>query len=455
MTDGNARPLPRRVIVAYALPAAAIALPTIPVFIHLPALYGDTLGVGLAATGVALLVARLFDTVTDPLIGWLSDRVPIWRHRRKPWIVLGAVIAGPALHQLLVPEGSVDAAYLTIWSVVLYAGWTLIAVPYMAWGAELSSDYGERARITSWRETASLTGIITAAVLGAAVAGSEPDGFEGPSVVATTTIALGLLFIPALLAMVPDAGLPRIADAPARGVGPVFAAAVTLFRNGPFTRLLFAWFVNGIANGIPAALFFLYLDHGLGVGAADRPIFVLVYFLAAVVAIPLWYRISLDVGKHRTWCLAMLVTSAGFLCVALLAALPHDSAVAGFLIICAITGAGLGADLALPPAIQADVADYDQLRHRRSRVGLQFALWGMATKLALALAVGTALPALEALGFDPSAVGSGGSIALVTLYAVVPVMIKLAAVSLVWNFPITPARHAVIRRRLATRRRAA
>jgi len=90
-------PVARSVLIAYSLSAFVVALPTIPVFIHLPTLYGVTLGLGLAATGYALLIARIFDTVTDPLIGWLSDRFGWKGNRRKPWIAAGAVIAGIGL----------------------------------------------------------------------------------------------------------------------------------------------------------------------------------------------------------------------------------------------------------------------------------------------------------------------------------------------------------------------
>ena len=79
-------------LLAYTLPAFVVALPTIPVYIHLPALYGVQMGLGLAVTGFVLLLARLFDALTDPLICALSDRFGLRGARRKPWIAAGAVI---------------------------------------------------------------------------------------------------------------------------------------------------------------------------------------------------------------------------------------------------------------------------------------------------------------------------------------------------------------------------
>ena len=94
MTPARPPGVRRDTLLAYALPAFVLALPTIPVYVFLPAFYGDQLGLGLATTGLVLLVARIFDTVTDPVIGVLCDRYA-WRgSRRKPWIAAGAIIAG-------------------------------------------------------------------------------------------------------------------------------------------------------------------------------------------------------------------------------------------------------------------------------------------------------------------------------------------------------------------------
>jgi GPH family glycoside/pentoside/hexuronide:cation symporter len=116
-----------------------------------------------------------------------------------------------------------------------------------------------------------------------------------------------------------------------------------------------------------------------------------------------------------------------------------------------ITGMALGADLSLPPAIQADVLDYDRWKFKRARAGVQFAMWGMATKLALAVSVGIALPSLEGLGFTPEAPTPDGIWALIFLYGVVPIGIKVLAIAMVWNFPITATKHAIIRKRLQQR----
>ena len=193
-----------RQLLAYALPAFVVALPTIPVYIHLPTLYGVQLGIGLATTGYILLITRLFDTVTDPLVGFLCDRLKIWNLRRKPWIALGAIVAGIGLYKILKPVDDVTGSYLMIWCLVLYAGWTMVAVPYLAWGAELSSDYNERTRITAWREGFGLLGIVGAGALGAATVSLGWSESESIGTIAWSAIALGIVVIPILLRSVPE-----------------------------------------------------------------------------------------------------------------------------------------------------------------------------------------------------------------------------------------------------------
>jgi GPH family glycoside/pentoside/hexuronide:cation symporter len=124
-----------------------------------------------------------------------------------------------------------------------------------------------------------------------------------------------------------------------------------------------------------------------------------------------------------------------------------------FGVICALTGLTLGSDLALPPAIQADCADWDRFRFRKERTGTLFAYWSMSTKLALGLAVGFAFPVLSWAGLDDQTQTASilSKTALVVIYAVIPIVLKLMAIFLMRNFPIGPKQHQAIDRRLGSR----
>ena len=436
----------RSILLAYALPAFIVALPTIPIYILLPPFYGIELGLGLATTGFVLLGARLFDTVSDPIIGMLSDRLSFRGNHRKPWIASGAVIAGVGLYMVLNPPAGIGAGYLLGWSVLLYAGWTMVSVPYMAWGAELSTNYNERTRITAWREGLGLLGLVGAgALISFATSMGWPEQ-DSTGALAGFAIVLGIVAFPIMLYLVPEKVAAPTLHPPTRHWTPRQALSA-LARNKPFARLLAAWFLNGLANGIPAALFFIYLEHGLGADLQQRPLFILIYFVAAVAAIPAWKSATTHIGKHRTWCWAMALAAAAFATVPWI----EQGDFFAFGAVCVITGLALGADLVLPPAIQADVVDYGALQSGHARTGLLFALWGMSTKFALALAVGLALPGLEMAGFRPEVPGEDGRQALALIYALGPAAIKLAVIALIWRFPLTAEKHQVIRRALDRR----
>lgn len=143
----------------------------------------------------------------------------------------------------------------------------------------------------------------------------------------------------------------------------------------------------------------------------------------------------------------MTITCPAFAVAAFLG--PGDTTL--FAVVCLVTGLCLGADLALPPAIQADVADWDRLRFRRNRTASLFALWNMASKLALAIAAGTILPLVSQLGLEQPTPPADSLRMLAMIYALIPCVFKLTAIALVSGLPLTQQRHAAIISRLDRR----
>ncbi len=423
----------------------AAAVPTIPAYVLLPSYYGDDLGLGLGITGGVLLLVRVIDMLTDPLIGWLSDRSSM----RKIWVGFGAIIAGVGLWYLFTPPQSPSAAYLFIWASVLFLGWTLFQVPYLAWGADLSGDYKKRTALTALREGAGLIGIVLAG--GIPVLINAPDRAAEIRTLAIVTLALGAVFISLLIWKVPDAvAQQKRAAKPVSGnLSATFRLGLRSLRgNRLFVRLLSAWMINGLAAGLPAVCFPLFVRYYLQLDQDVENKLILLYFAAAIFAIPLWVFLSGRISKHRVWCLAMGMAIAAFGFVPFMGA--GDAT--GFAVICLLTGAALGADLALPPAIQADVDDWDHYRFGKRRTALLFALWNMTNKLAMALAAGIALPILAAFGLtDVGRDNSSALIALVLIYAVIPIVLKLGAIGMMWRFPLDAVHQVAIRQRLLRR----
>lgn len=435
--------LPVGILAAYGAPAIALAILLLPPYVYLPAFYTQTLGLPLDWIGYIIILARVFDAFTDPLIGFLSDRTGGRYGRRKPWILLGLPVVAISAVMLFAPPTQVTLSHFAIGLFALTLGWTMMILPYNAWGAELSGDYHERTRIAGVREGVGLFGTLIAA--------STPTilsaiGYTDPRL---HMMALGVIVIALMLPTVAWALLKVPEPPPVTETRVNFSDGLrAIAGNAPFRRLIVAYLINAFANGLPATLFLLFVAHVIGAGDAYGSL-LLAYFLAGLIAIPFWAWLARRIGKHRTWVIAMVLACGAF---AFTPFVVGYADVVPFLIISIISGMGVGADLVLPAAIHADVVDADTRVSGEQRTGLFFALWGIATKLAFALAA-VSFPILHAVGFDASALGVDGKslnspdalFALTMLYSAVPIAIKLVAMAMMWNFPLDEARQRAIR----------
>ncbi|MBO22500.1 MAG: MFS transporter [Rhodospirillaceae bacterium] len=410
--------------IAYGLPGLPLAVLLLPLFITVPTYYAEDLGLGFATVGLVLLFARAWDVLTDPLIGFLSDRTHTRFGRRRPWLLAGAPLMIVGAWTMFRPPDEVNALYLATATITLYLGGTMVMLPYTAWAAELSSDYYERSRIAGAREAALVIGTLGAMVVPALF------GVDRALIMDGTAIAL-LIFVPltvgAALMALPDPPVPRDTAVPPH------IGLKSLCRNRPFRLLISAYFVNGIAYGLPATLFLVYAEHVL-----RRPdwswTLLIIYFASAILALPVWLAVSRRIGKRRTWITAMIMATAGFWPAVLLG--PDD--LLWFIMICVWTGLPLGAELVMPPSMQAEVIDADTAKTGARRAGTLFGLWGVATKIPLALGVGIAFPILGLVGFNGNS-GSNSSLSLLVLamlYGLTPVAFKLLAIRLLWNYPL-------------------
>jgi len=434
-------PLARSRIIAYALPAIPLAALTLPLYVLVPTFYTETLGLSLASVGFALLLVRIFDAVNDPLIGWAADRFRPGFGRRRTLFAVSLPLTALSAFMLFWPPVDATVVWLAGWGLMLSLGYTAALIPFSAWGAELATDYHGRSRITAWREGLTLVGTLIAIALPFAIGFGRADGLHGLA-------ALGLV----ILAALPLFGALAVALTPepaehSRTRLKLRSGLTHLARNRPFVRLIAAFFLNGLANGIPATLFLYFVSARLGLPDARGPL-LFFYFLCAIAGVPLAAWAARRFGKHRAWCYGMLAACAAFAPAPLL---PEGSLIA-FAAICAVTGLLLGFDLALPPAIQADVIDVDTAVSGEQRSGTYFAAWSLATKLSLAGGVGVAFPALAVFGFDPaaSAATGNGLTALAVAYAWVPIAAKLASIAIMWNFPLDEAAQKTLRERIET-----
>ncbi len=410
----SANALTRSSLLAYGALGLPLAFAALPIYVHVPKLYSESLGMSLSLVGAVLLLARLADAAIDPVLGWWSDRV----NRRRILIAVSLPFLALGLLGLLrPPEQWAGAIWLALTLTVVYLAFSLASVNYYAWGAEISPRQHERTRITASREGFALVGVITASVLPSLIGTDLAEGLAGTA----------LLFLPllALAAAITLVSAPRAPAAAADRTG--LATALRLaFANASFKPLLTVFAVNGIAAAVPATLVLFYVADVLKLEQYSG-LFLALYFITGVAALPLWVSLSRRYGKVAAWLMSMGLAIAVFIWAFFLDA----GDLAAFAIICALSGAALGADLALPPSLLADVIDRDAQGGSAARSGAYFGVWNFVTKMNLALAAGIALPLLSALGYVPGEPGAEGSVSAV--YALLPVALKVAAAYVLWR----------------------
>lgn len=392
----------------YALMLAAAGL---PLYIHLPRYATGELGLSLATLGVILAGIRVMDFAQDPALGWLVDRYPA---RKPAFAVLASFGMGLGFVMLytLRPEtGTIP--WLIAALVLVFTAYSLGTILFYGQSAALAGSPDGLIRLAGYREAGTLGGIILAATAPTALValGASGSGYS----------AFGLLLAAVcLIALVVSRPLWRV-SAPAER-----PLSLSELRSSGALGLLGLAFVNALPVAITSTLFLFFVEDRLRLPDLAGP-FLILFFLAAGLSVPLWTRASARFGPAR-----VLVPAMGLAIVAFIgaAALPTEAAF-GFALICLGSGAALGADMVILPVLFAGA-----LNRAGLQAGRAFGLWSFAAKLALASAAVLLLPLLEISGYRPGATNSDAALTALTLgYAVLPCLIKCVAIVLALQLP--------------------
>jgi GPH family glycoside/pentoside/hexuronide:cation symporter len=426
----SAATLSRWQLFAYGILGLPLTMAALPIYVHVPKFYADTLGMPIAVIGVVLLAVRVFDAIQDPLLGYWSDRGFASLGGRRFFVAAALPLLALGMVALFHPEwrGTFGpGTWLAASLVLVYLGFSIASISYQAIGAEISTDYVERTRITAAREGLSLAGVILAAALPDLLARQFGDARGLPMF---SLVFVPLLAICAWLTLRYAPRVPLSSSGSLPSGEPLLAGVLGPLGNRRFRSLLLVFIVNGVAASIPATLVLFYVDDVLG-----RPdlqgMFLALYFVFGALGMPFWVRLSAAIGKKRAWLLGMVASVIGFCWAFGLG----SGDVASFAAVCALSGLALGADLALPPSLLADVIDHDERGLNTRSQGAYFGLWNFVTKLNLALAAGIALPALALLGYEPGST-ERSLVALSAMYALVPSALKAAAAVALWYSPV-------------------
>ncbi len=392
-----------------SLYAMMLAATGIPLYIHLPQFAAINLGMGLGTIGVILLAIRLVDMVQDPLMGWAIDRWPKAQAAFAMVAAAGLAVGYPVLFALT--PGPYVTAKLVAVLVGIFAAYSLGSILLYGRSATLALKPEPDALMTlaAYREGGMLVGVVFAAsapaILVGLGAGAQAYGAFG--------LCLGGL---ALLSAVVTRPLWR---RPA-----VLGGALSLAGLGQAgaLRLLALALVNSLPVALTSTLFLFFVDDRLRL-PGQAGLLLTVFFISAGVSVPVWLALRRRIGAKATLLVAMPLAIVCFAGTAFLG----QGDLWAFGIICAASGAALGADTVLLPAMFS-VA----LTRAGLQASLAFGIWAFAGKLGLALAAFAVMPVLEWNGFVPGQANSAHALNTLTLaYAVVPCVLKLASMAMV------------------------
>jgi len=438
--SGRMRRFSNATLFAYGAADIPVMLALMPMSIYLNRFYTGDIGLAISAVANVMLFSRVFDAITDPLVGYLSDNTKSRWGRRKPWILASVPVLMLGIYKVFMPPEGVGIWYLFGWLTVMWAGWTMLMIPYYAWAAELSDNYDERTRITGWRAAMGAFGQLLAQAI--PLIALLVFSFGGTANVMSLLGVAAVVLIPTCVALTlwkvpeyPEIKAPQV---------PLLTGLKMMWQNGPFRILAMGYVLGYIGLSITMPLYIFFVEFILERSAADVPYMLVIATSAGILGVPLWVKISATIGKHKAWLCGFLFVSAMQPIYLLLG--PGDFWYMAPMVF--IIGMGTGSFQALPNSMKADVIDLDTARSGQNRAAFFFSAWSFITKSAASIGGWFALQSLALFGFNALNGAENTPEALLGLkltFSVLPVLFFLAAAAVIWKFPITKERQARIR----------
>jgi len=389
--------------------------------IMLPAFFAEVHGFEISVIGIIIFLSKLIDIITDPLVGWLNDKnfFP-----RKAYLLIGGILSGLALTQLFLKQDIDQEIFLFVWLSILYLGWTMFQIPYLSIGYDLEKNYFLRTKLSATREFFILLGLFCSLGIPMFFSISNEKLLENIVFIATLFGLMGLILFCSLIPENKRTNEKKIK----------FKKVIkNLKKNIYFSKIFLVLVVNNLANVFPMVLFAFFITYVLGGDDSNRQTTLFFYFLFAIVGVPFWTIISKKYGKKEVWSLSLFMSAMFFLLVFFL----EDGNFVFFIIISCITGFCLGADLIIPPSIQADITDWHRSKFGEDISGVLFSIITFLNKFAFAVVSIFVFGIMGVLDFDTDGeINTNVRLFIIISYALAPILLKLLAAYLLVNFKL-------------------
>ena len=444
-----------RMLFAFGAPAVGAGYMYLLLALYVMKFSTDVLLIAPAIMGLIFSVSRIWDAISDPLVGYLSDRTTTSLGRRRTWILFSFVPIAIGFYAVFAPPVSLSGDALTWWmaaSIIgFYSAMTIFFVPHMALGAELSNDYHERSRLFGLRHAFYTVGSILS--LGTMMLLLNEEFREGGDVRAMAEeYALYAIIAMSVLVLYAVVNLRERPEFQGRLNSSPTSAFRDVWQNPHARLLVIVTFIENVGSSAIAVLTLYVTQYVVG-APLSAPFIILAYMLPSTASVPMWLPLSRRFGKIRVWMVGMALYGLAFGGMFFLPFLETvDARLTLIIVMAAFAGLAAGCGGTIGPSVQGDVIDYDEYKTGERKEGSYFAVWNFTYKSALGVMLLLTGFVLEASGFVPNQPQTMTvQIAMVSLYGALPLLCYAIGVVLFSRFKLTEQEYSVIRAELDRR----
>ena len=444
-SEARSERVPLRRLLIYGAPAMPVWFAFMLQSVFLVNFAVDTLLIAPAVISTIYGASRLWDAVSDPIAGYLSDRTRSRLGRRRPWLLASIPVLAVGFSMAWSPPEALTGTALTVWVGVgvflFYTGTTIFTIPHESLGAEMTSDHHDRTRVFGVKQM--VAGLGSMAAVGGIFYLTTSDDKRAAGIGLSIAVSVSCCVLIGLAVSV----LRERPEYQGRGSTHLVRAFRDVLANPHAVPLLFVFFVENFGTAMLGVMAPFLMKYVYG-SEQMTPVFIGMYMLPALIFIPVWIRLSRSVGKRRLWLFATATLAVGFS----LMYFASPERIWLMYAVVVIVGVGGGCGQVMGPSIQADVIDWDEWHTGERKEGAYFAVWNFMRKTAYGLSAMMVGYLLTAVDFVPNAEQSEATLqGMKAVIGFLPGACYCLGFLLLLRFRLDETEHARIRKALDER----
>jgi len=394
--------------------------------------FTDTVGISAGLTGIIIMVGKIWDAVTDPMVGFLSDRTRSRWGRRRPYLLFGAVPLFVAMVAMFTNPRIENQVWEFVWGVgvfcLLSTVYTVVNIPYSSLTPELTKDFHEKTSLNGYRFGFAVLGTL----LGAGAALPIVNAFASKN---TGFTVMGAVFGGAMMvtALITFFSVREPEHRPAETQAGFLESYRHVIKNKPFRKILFTYALHIVGVTVVSGILVYFYKYIVG-NEGQTTVALLFLLVSAMIFIPVSVVVSKRIGKKLTYAVGMGIVAV----VALVTAFTGDAFGSVYVFVLMIVGGiGLSTTYAIPWSIMPDAVEWDSVRSGKRNEGAYYGLWTFVSKIGQALAIGVTGLILDLSRYVPDVAQEPSAIlGIRIIFGPVTAVAFLAAILVLSGYPI-------------------